>query len=74
MLLAAAQVSARAVDFASDDFRTFHKLILPSADDSQWMNVSWQPATDIWAARQKAAEEGKPILLWYMAGEPLGPC
>ena len=32
------------------------------------------PATDIWAARKKAVAEGKPILLWYMAGEPLGAC
>lgn len=56
------------------DFTSLHKLILPADGDSQWMSVSWMPATDIWAARKKAAAEGKPILLWYMAGEPLGPC
>jgi hypothetical protein len=32
------------------------------------------PSTDIYAARKRAAEEGKPLLLWYMAGEPLGTC
>jgi len=25
-------------------------------------------------ARQKAAEQGKPVFIWYMAGEPLGQC
>jgi hypothetical protein len=32
------------------------------------------PSSNIYAARKKAAEEGKPLLLWYMAGEPLGTC
>jgi hypothetical protein len=32
------------------------------------------PSTNLWAARQKAAAEGKPLFLWYMAGEPLGVC
>jgi hypothetical protein len=49
-------------------------LVLPSENDSQWMKVTWTPASDLWAARQKAAAEGKPLFLWYMAGEPLGPC
>lgn len=56
------------------EFASLHKLILPAEGDSQWMGVSWMPATDIWAARMKAAAEEKPILLWYMAGEPLGAC
>lgn len=59
---------------AGDDGEPLHQLILPGEEDSQWMRVSWMPATDIWAARRKAASEGRPILLWYMAGEPLGPC
>lgn len=29
------------------------------------------PASNLWAARQKAAAEGKLLFLWYMAGEPL---
>ena len=51
-----------------------HKLMAPGPDDSQWMQVPWMPSTNIYAARKKAAEEGKPLLLWYMAGEPLGTC
>ena len=71
LLIAAASPAA---DLPDDKFQSLHALILPGKDDSQWMNVSWLPATNIWEARQKAAREGKPILLWYMAGEPLGAC
>jgi hypothetical protein len=69
-------VSARAAgaDLPENQFSSLHELILPGSNDSQWMSVSWLPATNIWAARQKAAREGKPIFLWYMAGEPLGSC
>jgi hypothetical protein len=55
-------------------WRAVHTMILPSEGDSRWMKVSWQPASNLWAARQKAAAEGKPLFLWFMAGEPLGPC
>ncbi|MBM4069218.1 MAG: hypothetical protein FJ271_09775 [Planctomycetes bacterium] len=57
-----------------DDFAALQRMILPGKGDSRWLGVAWQPASNIWAARQKAAREGKPIFLWYMAGEPLGPC
>ena len=56
------------------EWKSLHALILPGPDDSQWMKVSWLPASNLWAARQRAAAEGKPLFLWYMAGEPLGPC
>jgi hypothetical protein len=61
-------------DSPAASFESLQQLILPSADDSQWMSVSWQPAANLWAAREKAAAEGKPLFLWYMAGEPLGAC
>lgn len=61
-------------DLSEADFERLHREILPGKDDSQWMGVAWLPATNIWAARQKAAQEGKPLFLWYMAGEPLGAC
>ena len=32
--------------------------------------VPW--LTSLWEAREKAAAEGKPILLWEMDGHPLG--
>src|SRR5262245_17002741 len=51
-----------------------HRLIKPTAGEARWAQVPWLPSSDIWGARQKAAAENKPLLLWYMAGEPLGAC
>jgi hypothetical protein len=59
---------------ADRELNSLQELIMPGPQDSQWMNVSWQPASNLWAARRNAAAEGKPLFLWYMAGEPLGPC
>jgi hypothetical protein len=73
-VILAVMAGSALADPADEEFASLHKLILPGANDSQWMSVSWQPATNLWAARQKAAAEGKPLFLWYMAGEPLGPC
>ena len=36
----------------------------------KWQEIPWQ--TDLWAARRMAAEQGKPIFLWAMNGNPLG--
>jgi len=55
-----------------DQFAALHRLIRPRPGEARWEEVPWMPSSDIWAARRKAAAEGKPILLWYMAGEPLG--
>ena len=59
---------------SADSVERLQRLIAPGPDDSQWMQVPWMPSYNIYAARKKAAEEGKPLLLWYMAGEPLGTC
>ena len=59
---------------SADTFEKLHQLMAPGPNDSQWMQVTWMPSSNIYAARKKAAEEGKPVLLWYMAGEPLGTC
>ena len=51
-------------------FEKLHALIKPQADEEKFMQIPWM--TDLWAARTKAAAEGKPILLWEMDGHPLG--
>jgi hypothetical protein len=51
-------------------FAALQSLIKPSAGEDKWAEIPWQ--TDLWAARQKAAREGKPLLLWEMDGHPLG--
>jgi hypothetical protein len=45
-------------------------LIKPEPGENAWEKIPWR--TDLWQARQLAAEQGKPILLWEMDGHPLG--
>jgi hypothetical protein len=45
-------------------------LIKPKPDEEKWARIPW--LTSLWEARQRAAAEGKPILLWEMDGNPLG--
>src|SRR5262249_54335554 len=51
---------------------TYHKLIKPQPGEWKFMEVPWMRT--VWEARKKAADEGKPLFIWYMAGEPLGQC
>ena len=77
LICSAASASAadqKNTTFNAQEFAKLHALIKPAPDEAQWAQVPWMPSTDIWAARQKAAAEGKPVFLWYMAGEPLGSC
>jgi hypothetical protein len=57
----------------ADQFASLRKLIRPHAGESQWREVEW--LTSLHAARERAAVEGKPILLWSGGGAPpLGGC
>jgi hypothetical protein len=67
-----AQMQKYALD--AEQFDALHALIKPGPGEARWAGIPWMPSTDIWSARQKAAKEGKPLFLWYMAGEPLGSC
>src|SRR5258708_7805681 len=71
---ASAAQEKSAKTFPVEKFTEWHRLIKPQPGEARWEQVAWMPSNDIWAARKKAAEEGKPLLLWYMAGEPLGAC
>ena len=42
-------------------------LSVPQSNYIPWMS-------DLAEARRKAAQEGKPLYVWTMAGEPLGQC
>jgi hypothetical protein len=53
---------------APAQFDNLRALIKPKPggfDDLPWM-------TDLWEARKKAADEGKPLLVWVGDGHPLG--
>jgi hypothetical protein len=54
----------------ADEFAELHALIKPGKDEDKWAAIPWM--TDLWQARQLAAKQGKPILLWEMDGHPLG--
>ena len=60
--------SALAIDQKS--FRELHALIKPKASEQNWEAIPW--LTSQWEARERAAAQGKPILLWEMDGHPLG--
>jgi hypothetical protein len=51
-------------------FNAVLSFVLPKSEDMRWASIPWQ--TDLWAARQLAAEQDKPIFAWMMNGNPLG--
>ena len=64
-------VSLNASDpIAPDQFGELHALIKPKPSEQKWLDIPWMAS--LWEARQRAAAEGKPILLWEMDGHPLG--
>ena len=69
---AAAPSPARAAQPAvkAEQFEQLHKMIKPTAAETKWTQIPWM--TELWDARQRAAREGKPILLWEMDGHPMG--
>lgn len=44
--------------------------VRPGVFEDAYALIPWQ--TSLWEARELAAKEGKPILLWEMDGHPLG--
>jgi hypothetical protein len=45
-------------------------LIKPRAEETRWEEIPWM--VDLWEARKKAAQTGKPLMLWEMDGNPMG--
>ena len=57
----------------SVEFEQLHDKLKPQPGESRWMEIDWYPC--IWEARQKAADEGKPILLMAgSGGAPVAGC
>jgi len=53
------------------DFNRLHSIISPQEGESRWREIDW--LTNVTAAREKAAAEGKPIVIFTAAdGSPLG--
>lgn len=76
-LLAALCVSAawaqQSYSIAPGEFDSLHAKIKPQKGESRFWEIDWM--LDLTAARQKAAAEGKPLLVWSGAGgAPIGAC
>ena len=55
------------------EFETLHQMLKPQPGESRWMEIDWYP--NVWEARQKAADEGKPLFLWAgSGGAPAAGC
>ena len=61
-------LSVRALD--EKQFQTLHAAVTPRGEGERWTEIPWE--TDLATARQKAAREQKPLLMWIMDGHPLG--
>ncbi len=44
--------------------------LLPTEKENKWLQIPWR--TDILVARREALQQGKPIFMWLMDGDPLG--
>ena len=72
LLLAAAAGGNPGGDITPDEFERLHKEIRPRAGEATWAEISW--LYDLHKARRLAAEAGKPLCVWRMAGDPTGVC
>ena len=62
--------TSTSMPLGEDTFRDVLGQIVAAPEESRWREIPWQ--TDIRDACRIAAENGKPIFLWAMNGNPLG--
>ena len=60
-------------EIPAEQFAKLHKLIKPQPGELLFHEIPWH--LSVWEARQKAAAEGKPILVWSgSGGAPIAVC
>jgi hypothetical protein len=65
-----ARISDEVKPIAPADFKDLQALIKPRPGEASWEEIPWM--TNLWAARKKAALEGKPLFVWSASADPLG--
>jgi hypothetical protein len=56
-----------------ESFDRLQKMIKPQPGESRFLEIPWH--LSLWEARQQAAREGKPLLVWAGGwGVPIGTC
>jgi hypothetical protein len=57
----------------TEHFDALHQMIKPQAGELRFQQIPW--LLSVWDARQQAAAEGKPLLVWAgSGGAPIGGC
>jgi hypothetical protein len=69
-MLSLLPMAASQAELPKGQFDSLFALCMPPKSESAWLELGWE--IDLWAARERAAKEGKPIFLWEMDGHPLG--
>lgn len=61
-------------DPSHQSFEKLHQMIRPAEKEAPWTEAGWM--TSLWQARERAAREGKPLLIWGAGGggHPLNLC
>ncbi len=54
------------------EYDQVRQLVVPQAQEALWDQVRWVPT--LWEAQARAAQEGKPVVVFATGGEPLGIC
>ena len=71
VLIGWTQAGPAVPEIKPDDFKRLQQAIRPQPDESPWREIDWM--TSIRGARERAAAEGKPVLVFTAAdGSPLG--
>ncbi len=64
------QAADRVAEIPVDDFARLFALVQPQQGESPWRDIAW--LTNVTEARERAAAEGKPIVIFTAAdGSPL---